>query len=33
LRKVYGDEEPLGFGIDIAHIDTTLVGEVDPIAL
>jgi hypothetical protein len=33
LRKVYGDEELLGFGIDIAYIDTTLVGEVDPIAL
>jgi hypothetical protein len=33
LRKVYWDEKLLGFGIDIANINTTLVGEVNPIAL
>jgi hypothetical protein len=33
LGKVYGDEELLGFRIDIAYVNTALVGEEDPIAL
>jgi hypothetical protein len=33
LREVYGNQELLSLSVDIANIDTTLVGEVDPIAL
>jgi hypothetical protein len=33
LGKIDGDEELLSLLIDIADIDTTLVGEEDPVAL
>jgi len=33
LRKVDGDEELLGLCVDITNIDTTLVGEENPVAL
>jgi hypothetical protein len=33
FRKINGDEELLGLGIDIADVDTTLMGEEDPVAL
>jgi len=33
LLKVDRDENLLGFGIDIAHIDTSLLSEKDPVAI
>ena len=33
LCEVDGDEELLRLGVDIANINTTLVGEEDPVAL
>jgi len=33
LGKINGDENLLGFGIDITNIDTTLVCEENPVAL
>jgi hypothetical protein len=33
LCEVDGDEELLGLCVDIADINTTLVGEQDPVAL
>ena len=33
LGKVDGDEDLLGFGIDIANIDTSLVCKEDPVTL
>ena len=33
LGKVDGDEDLLGFGIDIANVDTSLVCKEDPVTL
>jgi hypothetical protein len=33
LGQVNGDQELLGLGVDIADVDTTLVGEENPVAL
>jgi hypothetical protein len=33
LREVNSDEDLLGFGIDIANVNTAFMSEEDPIAL
>ena len=33
MGEVNGNEEFLGFGVDITDVDTTFVGKEDPVAL